>query len=167
MKMFKKIMAVALTAVMALSMLTGCAVTDKFVADAVKTALTNATNAQGVKVTFTESTKSEDKDAAKAGRKVIADFAKDANNKKTAPTQDLLTELNNNEDKYAYVLVKYSTSTSEVQKSLDQDVKTYLAAMFDDGDKVKFTVSDSVEAAKENGKSDKMKYAVVVLYEAN
>ena len=166
MKMFKKIMAVALTAVMALSMLTGCAVTDKFVSDAVKTALTNVASAQGVKVTFTESTKSEDKDAAKNGRKVIADFAKNENNKKTAPTQALLNELNSNDDKYAYILVKYSTSTSDVQKSLDQATKTILTGAFEDGDKVKFTVSDSVEAAKENGKSDKMKYAVVVLRDA-
>lgn len=42
MKMFKKIMAVALTAVMAVSMLTGCAVTDAIIEDKAKDALENA-----------------------------------------------------------------------------------------------------------------------------
>lgn len=42
MKMFKKIMAVALVGVMALSMLTGCAVTNAIVEDKAKSALENA-----------------------------------------------------------------------------------------------------------------------------
>lgn len=42
MKMFKKIMAVALVGVMALSMLTGCAVTNAIIEDKAKTALENA-----------------------------------------------------------------------------------------------------------------------------
>ena len=42
MKMFKKIMAVALTAVMAVSMLTGCAVTNAIAEDKAKSALENA-----------------------------------------------------------------------------------------------------------------------------
>lgn len=42
MKMFKKIMAVALTAVMAVSMLTGCAVTDAIIENKAKDALENA-----------------------------------------------------------------------------------------------------------------------------
>ena len=42
MKMFKKIMAVALVGVMALSMLTGCAVTNAIIEDKAETALENA-----------------------------------------------------------------------------------------------------------------------------
>ena len=51
MKMFKKIMAVALTAVMAVSMLTGCALTDA----AKKNALIKALNSDSVKSKYTYS----------------------------------------------------------------------------------------------------------------
>lgn len=49
MKMFKKIMAVALTAVMAVSMLTGCAFTDKLKNDHVLDAMSNVASAYAKK----------------------------------------------------------------------------------------------------------------------
>lgn len=53
MKMFKKIMAVALTAVMAVSMLTGCAVTDAIIENKAKDALENAwSTVKGENVNF-------------------------------------------------------------------------------------------------------------------
>lgn len=53
MKMFKKIMAVALVGVMALSMLTGCAVTNAIAEDKAEAALENAwKTVQGVDVNF-------------------------------------------------------------------------------------------------------------------
>lgn len=53
MKMFKKIMAVALTAVMAVSMLTGCAVTNAIAEDKAQSALENAwKTVKNVEVTF-------------------------------------------------------------------------------------------------------------------
>ena len=50
MKMFKKIMAVALTAVMAVSMLTGCALTDAVRDKAVEKALESKLSGNGVEV---------------------------------------------------------------------------------------------------------------------
>ena len=58
MKMFKKIMAVALVGVMALSMLTGCAITEKMYENDVRDALKGALGAQKV-----ESEKDADKAA--------------------------------------------------------------------------------------------------------
>ena len=48
MKMFKKLMAIALVGVMALSMLTGCAITEKMYEDDVRDALKGALGAQKV-----------------------------------------------------------------------------------------------------------------------
>lgn len=63
MKMFKKLMAVALVGVMALSMLTGCAITEKLYEDDVRVALKGALGAEKVE------SKKEANDAANKGFK--------------------------------------------------------------------------------------------------
>lgn len=74
MKMFKKLMAVALVGVMALSMLTGCAVTDAIVEKQAEKALEHAyTTALRQDVEFTQVDKSEYKNAAKTLKQNIND----------------------------------------------------------------------------------------------
>ena len=70
MKMFKKLMAVALVGVMALSMLTGCAITEKMYEDDVRDALKGALGAQKV-----ESKKDANKAANDGFKKEKADNA--------------------------------------------------------------------------------------------
>lgn len=74
MKMFKKIMAVALTAVMAVSMLTGCAVSDAIAEKQAEKALEHAyTVALGQDVEFTQVEKDAYKNAAEKLKKNIKD----------------------------------------------------------------------------------------------
>jgi len=71
MKMFKKIMAVALVGVMALSMLTGCAVTNAIIEDKAETALENAWSTEKKEVVNFKSDKFTDTDAYKKAKKDV------------------------------------------------------------------------------------------------
>lgn len=71
MKMFKKIMAVALVGVMALSMLTGCAVTNAIIEDKAETALENAWSTEKKEVVNFKSGKFTDTDAYKKAKKDV------------------------------------------------------------------------------------------------
>ena len=73
MKMFKKIMAVALVGVMALSMLTGCAVTNAIIEDKAETALENAWSTEKKEVVNFKSGKFTGKDAYKKTKKDVED----------------------------------------------------------------------------------------------
>lgn len=112
MKMFKKLMAVALVGVMALSMLTGCAVTDAIVEKQAEKALEHAYTAyQGQDVEFTQ----VDKDAYK---KVAETLKKDIQNKEK--TYDKATQVKSDETKgYSVVVVpapKSATTYSAWEK---------------------------------------------------
>lgn len=162
MKMFKKLMAVVLTGVMAISMLTGCAVTDKFVENAAKDAMKDFSAA-----TFSSSSKKEDTDVAKAARTKLVNWAKEDAHKKTAPTQDIVDELMG--VKYDasfsfpyYILIDYSTSKSTVKGSIDSYPREILKQITSDY-KVTYVVSDSFSAAKKNDSSSKKDYALLVL----
>lgn len=71
MKMFKKIMAVALVGVMALSMLTGCAVTNAIIEDKAETALENAWSTEKKEVVNFKSGKFTGTDAYKKAKKDV------------------------------------------------------------------------------------------------
>lgn len=71
MKMFKKIMAVALVGVMALSMLTGCAVTNAIIEDKAETALENAWSTEKKEVVNFKSGKFTGKEAYKKTKKDV------------------------------------------------------------------------------------------------
>ena len=71
MKMFKKIMAVALVGVMALSMLTGCAVTNAIIEDKAETALANAWSTEKKEVVNLQSGKFTGTDAYKKAKKDV------------------------------------------------------------------------------------------------
>lgn len=111
MKMFKKLMAVALVGVMALSMLTGCAVTDAIVEKQAEKALEHAyTTYQGQDVEFTQ----VDKDAYK---KVAETLKKDIQNKKK--TYDKATTVKFETKDYSVVVVpapKSATTYSAWEK---------------------------------------------------
>lgn len=84
MKMFKKIMAVALVGVMALSMLTGCAVSDAIAEKQAEKALEHAyTVYQGQDVEFTQ----VDKDAYKKAAATLKQNIKDKKNTYTEATK--------------------------------------------------------------------------------
>lgn len=111
MKMFKKLMAVALVGVMALSMLTGCAVTDAIVEKQAEKALEHAYTAyRGQDVEFTQ----VDKDAYK---KVAETLKKDIQNKEK--TYDKATQVKFETQDYSVVVVpapKSATTYSAWEK---------------------------------------------------
>lgn len=71
MKMFKKLMAVALVGVMALSMLTGCAVTNAIIEDKAETALENAWSTEKKEVVNFKSGKFTGTDVYKKAKKDV------------------------------------------------------------------------------------------------
>lgn len=63
MKMFKKIMAVVLTGALAVSMLTGCAISDKLAGDAFLSQMKAAGKGNAIETTYVKGTKANNKDA--------------------------------------------------------------------------------------------------------
>lgn len=113
MKMFKKLMAVALVGVMALSMLTGCAVTDAIAEKQAEKALEHAyTMAAGQNVEFTQ----VDKDAYK---KAAATLKQNIKDKKA--TYDKATNVASETEGYSVVVVpapKSATTYSAWEKTV-------------------------------------------------
>lgn len=126
MKMFKKLMAVALTAVMAVSMLTGCS----FSETAKQNALVKALNNENTQVAYKYSSANYES----TGKK-IWDNELGKGEKIVATTLDTLKTYKNGETNYVYVVVKvpedakkvasWSASTAgTVHKQLLNKVKT-------------------------------------------
>lgn len=157
MKMFKKLMAVVLTGVMAISMLTGCAITDKLVSDAVKKAVSSIGNGASVTVV----TKSDDRKDVNAAKKTITTWVK--NNEKTALTQDIVDE-ETGED-YEYILVEAKTSSNKITESMDPAAKAALAVALNKDNKVKVAVSDTFDAYYKDGSSSKKSYVLFQITE--
>ena len=118
MKMFKKLMAVALVGVMALSMLTGCAVTDAIVEKQAEKALEHAYTAyQGQDVEFTQ----VDKDAYKKAAETLKKNIKD---KKATYTEATQVKLETKD--YSVVVVpapKSATTYSAWEKVIGSVIK--------------------------------------------
>lgn len=158
MKMFKKIMAVALTAVMAVSMLTGCALTDAARDKAVEKALESKLSGNGVEVKVSTTDAKEYTDVVKAVKQELKSDA----NKDKVPTEVVITTATKG---YVAVVVKASNKSNNVKNDLeDADVallKTCLTDKTKDSAKLKIA-TDYFKGLKETGKTDKCDYVIIV-----
>lgn len=114
MKMFKKIMAVALTAVMAVSMLTGCAVTDKLKNDHVLDAMSDVASAYAKRdeTSKVDTIKFESKSSLNTELKSLLKDAK-AEDVKAYEHGKVVTV---NDNKYIVTAVEIEKSTSSVSE---------------------------------------------------
>lgn len=159
MKMFKKIMAVALTAVMAVSMLTGCALTDAVRDKAVEKALESKLSGNGVEVKVSTTDAKEYTDVVKAVKQELKSDA----NKDKVPTEVVITTIATKG--YVAVVVKASNKSNNVKNDLeDADVALLKACLTDktkDSAKLKIA-TDYFKGLKEAGKTDKCDYVIIV-----
>lgn len=105
MKMFKKLMAVALTAVMAVSMLTGCS----FSETAKQNALVKALNNQNTQTAYKYSSANYESTGKKIWQNEL-----DEGKKIVATTLDTLKTYKNGETNYVYVVVKVPEDAKKV-----------------------------------------------------
>ena len=178
MKMAKKLLAVVLTGVMALSMLTGCALSDKVKAEAIEDAL----NSKGVQGTV-DVTYKYNKDLNDEAEKVWTDAT--LMNKTVSAEKTTLTKAVIGTKNYGYVVVEvpedakknlsWVTSAGKIDTALNAKiddyqnkdttgkVKNYAAQGADPASKVKFGVK-----FVDNGKKDDQKVNyVIVVFETN
>lgn len=159
MKMFKKIMAVALTAVMAVSMLTGCALTDAVRDKAVEKALESKLSGNGVEVKVSTTDAKEYTDVVKAVKQELKSDA----NKDKVPTEVVITTTATKG--YVAVVVKASNKSNNVKNDLeDADVALLKSCLTDktkDSAKLKIA-TDYFKGLKEAGKTDKCDYVIIV-----
>ena len=178
MKMAKKLLALVLTGVMAMSMLTGCALSDKVKAEAIEDAL----NSKGVQGTV-DVTYKYNKDLNDEADKVWTDAT--LMNKTVAAEVTTLTKAVIGTKNYGYVVVEvpedakknlsWVTSAGKIDTALNAKiddyqnkdtngkVKNYAAQGADPASKVKFGVK-----FVDNGKKDDQKVNyVIVVFETN
>lgn len=172
MKMFKKIMAVALTAVMAVSMLTGCAFTDKLKNDHVLDAMSDvaSTYAKQDETSTVDTVKFESKTSLNTELKNLLKDAKAEDVEKYENGK--VVTVNNN--KYIVTAVEIEKSTSSVSEFKNYAMKI-LAGLNQTGVKAKTEMSNNGKTAtvKAGVKVDGFKtadsktvYYAVVLVEA-
>lgn len=172
MKMFKKIMAVALTAVMAVSMLTGCAFTDKLKNDHVLDAMSDVASAYAKKddTNKVDTIKFESKTSLNTELKNLLKDAK-AEDVKAYEHGKVVTV---NDNKYIVTAVEIEKSTSSVSEFKNYALEI-LAGLNQTGVKAKTEMSNNGKTAtvKAGVKVDGFKtadsktvYYAVVLVEA-
>ena len=105
MKMAKKLLALVLTGVMAVSMLTGCALSDRAAANALEKAL-NSTNTQPTQRVVYNYDNDLDKKAEKAFDSLGNDDAARKNQLATAANKTALTYIKVGQKDYAYIVIK-------------------------------------------------------------
>ena len=105
MKMAKKLLALVLTGVMAVSMLTGCALSDRAAANALEKAL-NSTNTQPTQKVVYNYDNDLDKKAEKAFNSLGNDDAARKNQLATAANKTVLTYIKVGQKDYAYIVIK-------------------------------------------------------------
>ena len=105
MKMAKKLLALVLTGVMAVSMLTGCALSDRAAANALEKAL-NSTNTQPTQKVVYNYDNDLDKKAEKAFNSLGNDDAARKNQLATAANETALTYIKVGQKDYAYIVIK-------------------------------------------------------------
>ena len=105
MKMAKKLLALVLTGVMAVSMLTGCALSDRAAANALEKAL-NSTNTQPTQKVVYNYDNDLDKKAEKAFNSLGNDDAARKNQLATAANKTALTYIKVSQKDYAYIVIK-------------------------------------------------------------
>ena len=178
MKMAKKLLAVVLAGVMAMSMLTGCALSDKVKAEAIEDAL----NSEGVQGTV-DVTYKYNKDLNDEAEKIWTDA--DLMNKAVSVETTTLTKAVIGTKNYGYVVVKvpedakknlsWVASAKKVDGALngkidtyansanDGKVKNYAAQNADPASKVKFGVKFVDNGLKDDAKVN----YVIVVFETN
>ena len=179
MKMAKKLLALVLTGVMAMSMLTGCALSDKVKAEAIEDAL-NSNGVQGDKITVTYK---YNKDLDDEAEKVWTDST--LMNKKVSAEVKTLTKAEISSKNYGYLVVKVpedakknlswvnsakavnTALTSKIDTWENKDttgkIKNYAAQNADPASKVKF----GVKFIDNGEKDDKKVEYVIVVFETN
>ena len=105
MKMAKKLLALVLTGVMAVSMLTGCALSDRAAANALEKAL-NSTDTQPTQKVVYNYDNDLDKKAEKAFNSLGNDDAARKNQLATAANKTALTYIKVGQKDYAYIVIK-------------------------------------------------------------
>lgn len=152
MKMFKKIMAVALTAVMAVSMLTGCAFTDKLKNDHVLDAMSDvaSTYAKRDETSTVDTIKFESKTSLNTELKNLLKDAKAEDVEK----YENGTVVTVNDNKYIVTAVEIEKSTSSVSEFKNYALEI-LAGLNQTGVKTKTEMSN-------NGKTATVKAGVKV-----
>ena len=105
MKMAKKLLALVLTGVMAVSMLTGCALSDRAAANALEKAL-NSTNTQPTQIVVYNYDNDLDKKAEKAFNSLGNDDAARKNQLATAANKAALTYIKVGQKDYAYIVIE-------------------------------------------------------------
>ena len=105
MKMAKKLLALVLTGVMAVSMLTGCALSDRAAANALEKAL-NSTNTQPTQKVVYNYDNDLDKKAEKAFNSLGNDDAARKNQLATAANKTALTYIKVSQKDYAYIVIE-------------------------------------------------------------
>ena len=159
MKMFKKLMAVALTAVMAVSMLTGCS----FSENAKQNALVKALNNENTQTAYKYSSANYESTGKKIWQNEL-----DEGKKIVATTLDNLKTYKNGETNYVYVVVKvpedakkvasWSASTAgTVHKELLNKVKTS-----GNGTKKNVDIDVYFDDYKADGAEKSTHYAIVI-----
>jgi len=159
MKMFKKLMAVALTAVMAVSMLTGCS----FSETAKQNALVKALNNENTQTAYKYSSANYESTGKKIWQNEL-----DEGKKIVATTLDNLKTYKNGETNYVYVVVKvpedakkvasWSASTAgTVHKELLNKVKTS-----GNGTKKNVDIDVYFDDYKADGAEKSTHYAIVI-----
>ena len=159
MKMFKKLMAVALTAVMAVSMLTGCS----FSETAKQNALVKALNNENTQTAYKYSSANYESTGKKIWQNEL-----DEGKKIVATTLDTLKTYKNGETNYVYVVVKvpedakkvasWSASTAgTVHKELLNKVKTS-----GNGTKKNVDIDVYFDDYKADGAEKSTYYAIVI-----
>lgn len=172
MKMFKKIMAVALTAVMAVSMLTGCAFTDKLKNDHVLDAMSDvaSTYAKRGETSTVDTVKFESKTSLNTELKNLLKDAK-AEDVEKYENGNVVTV---NDNKYIVTAVEIEKSTSSVSEFKNYAMEI-LAGLGQSNSKAKYELSNNGKTAtvKAGVKVDGFKtadgktvYYAVVLVEA-
>ena len=105
MKMAKKLLALVLTGVMAMSVLTGCALSDRAAANALEKAL-NSTNTQPTQKVVYNYDNDLDKKAEKAFNSLGNDDAARKNQLATAANKTALTYIKVSQKDYAYIVIE-------------------------------------------------------------
>lgn len=154
MKMFKKLMAVALTAVMAVSMLTGCALNDT----AKKNALINALNSDSVKSDYTYSSADYEGAAKHAWKNELGE------GKTVVPGK--VTKVEYKEKNYVCYVVetpdgaKKAVNWVAYAKFIDKAMSVSAEKTGDKKDKIKIDVT--FESYKAQGAEKSTHYAIVI-----
>ena len=176
MKMFKKIMAVALTAVMAVSMLTGCAFTDKLKNDHVLDAMSDVASAYAKRddTSKVDTIKFESKSSLNTELKNLLKDAKAEDVKNYEYGEVVDRKVDGKVDgKYIVTAVKIEKSTSSVSEfknyaaellaGLDQDKFVAKAELSKDGKTATVEAGVKVDGFKTKDGKTTVYYAVVLV----